>query len=569
MAFKEEILIGSKADTRGFKKAESAAAKLSKQLKNLGAVVGVSLGTAAIVNFGKASVKAFTEDQKSAVRLSTAVKNLGLAYEQANVDEFISNLERSASIADDVLRPAFQSLLTTTGSVTEAQKILKTAIDASRGSGYDLATVTSDLSKAYVGNTKSLQKYYLGLSKTQLAAMSFEEIQAKLNKQFTGASSAYLATYAGKMDALTTAAGNAQEVIGGALVDALIAMSGAGDVQGVVDKIDGISTASANAILRLGELSQALYFSTFKLDLAEFLGFSTAGVDRFEKLIEEQRRRAQYATASAFDPMNNALTGYKKDEKAARDAKKAAELQAKLLKQSLDNQKKLTLEQKKQTSLKKSGTVFDMEQIQLIAALKGKLSAEERLRVEAQLALLNDNDVLAQRLTKQILMAQDATGGLYQYFLTVGDAKIKNPFAFLDDWIIEFQKKLNALSIPDFETGKNGALTGLPIGSSGGIGTTSISPSVSSNAAIQSTFNKVLQDSLAAGNNYTQSAILGLSSARYEAAAQSYGMGGTQVIELKITGGDDVSKAIASNLQQQSLSTGNVTYINRRTGGFE
>jgi hypothetical protein len=41
------------------------------------------------------------------------------------------------------------------------------------------------------------------------------------------------------------------------------------------------------------------------------------------------------------------------------------------------------------------------------------------------------------------------------------------------------------------------------------------------------------------------------------------------VVELKITGGDDVSKAIANNIQQQSLSSGNQTYINRRTGGFE
>ena len=557
MATREEILIGSKADTRGFKKAESAAAKLSKQIRNLGAVIGVSLGTAAIVNFGKASVKAFTDDQKSAVRLSTAVKNLGLAYEQANVEAFISSLEKSAYIADDVLRPAFQTLLTTTGSVTEAQKLLKTAIDASRGSGYDLTTVAEDLSKAYVGNTKGLQKYYLGLSKTQLAAMSFEEIQAKINKQFTGSSSAYLATYAGKMDALTTAAGNAQEVIGGALVDALIAMSGAGDIQGVVDKIDGISTASANAIGRLGELSQALYFSTFKLDLAEFLGFSTAGVDRFEKLIEEQRRRAQYATASAFDPLNNALTGYKKDEKAARDAKKAADLQAKLLKQSLDNQKKITAEQKKQAALKKAGTVFDMDQIQRIAALKGNLSEEDRLRVQAQLALLNENDVLAQKLTRQILMAQDETGGLYKYFLSIGNADIKNPFAFLDEWIIQFQKKLDALKLPSFASVApvTGAVpnfvpdyvypSGKKPGEPGFIGPVPVIPSTNTDTLPSTT-------------------AMGYAGAGSTAMAekQSY-------VEFRITGGDDIAKAIANNLQQQSLSTGNVTYINRRTGGFE
>ena len=128
-------------------------------------------------------------------------------------------------------------------------------------------------------------------------------------------------------------------------------------------------------------------------------------------------------------------------------------------------------ELKKQAALKKAGTVFDLEQIQLIAALKGKLSAEERLRVEAQLALLNQNDLLAQQLTKQILMAQDATGGLYKYFLAIGDAKIKNPFAFLDQWLIDFQAKLNALKFPTAGantpttvTSNNVSVSGVPIG---------------------------------------------------------------------------------------------------------
>ena len=449
------INIDSKADLRGFKQAESAASKLNKTVKGLAATLGVAYGTRAVVNFGKASIKAFTEDQKSAIKLSQAVKNLGLSFEQTNIDGFISNLEKTAGIADDVLRPAFQALLTTTGDVAKSQDLLKTAINVSRGSGEDLNTVVDDLSKSYVGITKGLEKYKLGLSRAQLKEMSFLDVQERLNKQFKGASAAYLASYSGKMELLTTAAGNAQEVIGGALINAIINLSGAGDVQGVVNKIDAIAASSEKAITRVGELGQALYFSFSKLSYAEFLGFSTAGVDRFQKIIEEQRRKAQYAGASPFDAGNNSVTGYKKDQKAAADAKKAADLQAKLLKQSLDNQKKLTAEQKKQAALKKAGTVFDMEQIQLIAALKNQLSSEERLRVEAMLAILNENDVLAQQLTKQILMAQDATGGLYKYFLSIGDTKIKNPFAFLDQWIIDFQKKLNDLFNPSGGAKKN------------------------------------------------------------------------------------------------------------------
>jgi hypothetical protein len=75
------------------------------------------------------------------------------------------------------------------------------------------------------------------------------------------------------------------------------------------------------------------------------------------------------------------------------------------------------------------------------------LSDDDRKRAELQLALLNGNLDEADKLTKQILMAQDATGNLYKYFLQTPDAK--NPFGYLDTWIKDFQTKLNALQFPD------------------------------------------------------------------------------------------------------------------------
>lgn len=535
------INIDSKADLRGFKQAESAASKLNKTVKGLAATLGVAYGTRAVVNFGKASVKAFTEDQKSAIKLTQAVKNLGLAFEQTKIDTFISNLEKSAGIADDVLRPAFQALLTTTGDVAKSQDLLKTAINVSRGSGEDLGTVVDDLSKSYIGITKGIEKYKLGLSRAQLKEMSFLDIQERLNKQFKGASAAYLASYAGKMELLTTAAGNAQEVIGGALINAIINLTGAGDVQGVVNKIDAIAASSEKAITRVGELGQALYFSFSKLSYAEFLGFSTAGVDRFQKIIEEQRRRAQYAGANPFDVTNNSVTGYQKDKKAAADAKKAADLQAKLLKQSLDNQKALTAEQKKQAALKKAGTIFDMEQIQLVAALKGQLSEDDRKRAELQLAILNGNVDAATALSKEVLYAQDQTGKLYKYFLTIGDANIKNPFAFLDQWIIEFQKKLDSLKVPNFAAvaPTSGAVQNfipdvvypvnpLKPGDAGFIGPTIPDTNVPSGAV---------------PNFVPDTSIYGTPK------------GNTQgPISLTITGDSALTKAIADSLQVQSLS---------------
>jgi hypothetical protein len=70
----ETISIGSRADTRGFKKAESAAAKLTRSLKNLAGAFGVAYSTQAVLNFGKTSVRAFAEMSAEQDRLTRLMK---------------------------------------------------------------------------------------------------------------------------------------------------------------------------------------------------------------------------------------------------------------------------------------------------------------------------------------------------------------------------------------------------------------------------------------------------------------------------------------------------------------
>jgi hypothetical protein len=523
------VRIATIFDEAGIKKADKAVNKLQKSTSKLGRALGVSLGVAAIAQFGRAAVKAFSEDEKSTAKLTNAVRNLGLAFEQTNINSFIAGLERSASIADETLRPAFQALLTTTGSVTEAQKLLTTAIDASRGTGYDLATVAGDLSKAYVGNTKGLQKYYLGLSKAQLASMSFNEIQAKINKTFEGANKAYLNTAAGKLEAISIATGNFSEAVGGALVNALITATGSNGIEGLVGKINKLSDATVNAINE---------FETFAF-ITKYL-FNPKNIfksgEEYTKALNKFTSGLQMRGAKAYDPLNNALTGYKVDQKAAADAKKAADLQAKLLKQSLASQKALTAEQKKQAALKKAGNVFDLEQIQLVAALKGKLSDNDRLRVEAQLALLNGNEAVATKLTNQILMAQDASGNLAEFLAKLPNAK--NPFEYLDAYLSYLAGKAAAVltgsqSIPSAPSGGNTTVPTIP----------------STNVPVNPSDNMITYNQ-STGLNYNPNA-------------------NNVVVELKITGEGDLTNSIAKNLMQQSLSSGNQTYVNRRTGGFE
>jgi len=216
-------------DGKALTKGSKQIGAFEKGAKKLAGTFAAAFSVQQIAQFGKAAVKAFMDDEKAASRLAQSVKNLGLAFETPRIEEFISQLSKSSGVTDDQLRPAMQKLLQTTGSVTKSTDLLTQALDISAGSGVDYETVVSDLSAAYVGNTKGLKKYSLGLTNAELKTMSFADIQKKLTDQFSGANAQYLTTYAGKMGILSNAAGEATETIGKSLVDSLSLLAGEGN----------------------------------------------------------------------------------------------------------------------------------------------------------------------------------------------------------------------------------------------------------------------------------------------------------------------------------------------------
>ena len=541
------IRIATILDASGINKAGKSVDGFDKKLKTLGRTLGVTLSAAAITAFGKKAAQAFITDQKEAMRLTQVVKNLGLELSSPAITQYIDNLSRASGVTDSQLRPAFQALLTTTGSLTASQEALRQAIDVSVGSGVALETVAQDLASAYVGQTRGLRKYNLGLSQAQLKTASFEEVTARLNKQFSGANAAFLDTYAGKLQVLSTTAGEAQEKIGAAIIDLTMALSGTGSVDELVTKIDRMTDRFVGLMDRFTEgvaIIKAMLGA--KTWTGMFKAAQEAQVAEFNRRLKRDYMKAWEGTNVPMSPQS--LAQQKAAEAAAR--KRAQEL-AKIT-------VKNTAELKKQNALKKAGTVFDLEQIQLIAALKGKLSDEDRKRIEAQLALLNNNDALATKLTREILMAQDATGGLYRYFLTIGDAKIKNPFAFLDEWLIQFQSKLNELKFPSMPT--------------------AVAAAVAPTSGVVVGFTPTPMNPIPTAGPIQGPQIPSTNASAYSGTIPTgnftYGQGNplnTNVyvtVQGSVTTEEDLVSKIASGLQQKSLSTGDSSYINRRTGGF-
>lgn len=439
------VRIATILDSTGLKKADKAFSKFEKRTKSLGRTLGLSLSTAAVVAYGKASVKAFAEDEKAATMLANAVKNLGLQMEAPAVENFIQTLSKSAAIADDQLRPAMQKLLTTTGSVAKSQQMLSDAISISRGSGVDLATVAQDLSNAYVGNTKGLKKYNLGLTQAELKASTFLDIQTKLNKQFSGANAAYLDTYAGKMEALSVAAGEAQETIGKGLVDSLVILAGTKDgINGVTSAMENLSTQVADTFTGMAAFYDGANKGNSILSgLVSTMKFLTGHMLNLYTISKFFQKYAPYTEdPNSLQARQHAAYGGASARSAAEIAaeKRNKELQA-LLKKQMNSQKALTAEQKKQLALKKAAAIFDMEQIQIIAALKGNISEDERKRLELQLAIATGNVDEAKKLTYELAISQGMTVKLAQSLASMPMAN--NPFAgwkgYLDE--IELQAK--------------------------------------------------------------------------------------------------------------------------------
>jgi hypothetical protein len=109
-------------------------------------------------------------------------------------------------------------LALSTKDTGKAQELLALALDVSKGSGKDLETVANALGKAQDGNTTSLGRLGLGLSKAELATLSFEQLQTKLSDLFGGAAARNAETFQGRIDVLKNGFNEAKEAVGTALL---------------------------------------------------------------------------------------------------------------------------------------------------------------------------------------------------------------------------------------------------------------------------------------------------------------------------------------------------------------
>lgn len=445
------------ADTRGAKKADKSLKSLIKNTKSFGLTSRLSIGAAsvALTAFAKKSVAAALADEKAQKSLTQTLKNLGLAYSTVGVTNYIDSLQRATGVSEDELRPAFQKLLLVLGDVGKAQSALSLAMDISAGTGKDLNAVSMALAKGYSGQTTALSRLGAGLDKSLLKSGDMEAITAQLSKLFAGQAQAAVKTYSGQMAVLAISAQEASETIGFALVDSIAKLSGEQGVKGLAMQMESLAQSNADVLIGLTDiLAKFQIMKTAKaskgsiLDLIPIVGPSLSRIlrSRGERVRESQTARSE---ANPFDRgLNNRALAL-----ATKIVAKKKEA-AKIDKASAAN-----------TKLQR---MFDIDAIQIAAALKGKISELDRKSLEAMQALKTEDkndDISALKELEQTKISADA-------------ADRSRKIAALQDTI-----NLNKLALADVES-TLAKIAKLPVPILGNIG--GITPATPNVAAGQS-----------------------------------------------------------------------------------
>jgi hypothetical protein len=407
---------------KSFADADKATKKLTGSVKNLGRTLGVTLSAAAVLAYGKASVKAASEDIKAQRLLATTLKNVGLAYAAVDAEGFISKMQSQTGVLDDQLRPAFAQLAGVTGSVAKTEKLLALAFDVSSGSTLDYASSVDLLAQAYVGNKKALKQLNLGYTQAELAAMSFDQIQQIITDRFAGSGKAALDTYIGQMSLLAVATNNAKEIIGTSLLGAIDSVGGSDGIDNLGKDIENAAKSLANFIDSIVYLKEqiatipgaGIVKGVFGA-VGNVLGrFSPQRAAELLKEIKGPQPFSQPMSLANQDTGRAALAASKKAEldaiKRNKELAKLANAQAKSAAATAKAKKDQAALDKAALALGKGQDVFNLDAIQIQAALLAKQDEINKLGVSAsdQQRLQLANDLVRLTIKQDMLALEDA-----------------------------------------------------------------------------------------------------------------------------------------------------------------
>jgi hypothetical protein len=273
-------------------------------------------------------------------------------------------------------------------------------MDVSAATGRSLTQVTTALSRAYAGNTTGLSRLGAGLDKNLLKAGNMDDIMAELNNKFSGQAAARLDTYAGKLSLISVAAANSREIIGKGLLDALSALGKDNSIASVTNSMEDFATATSEVLVGLGKVAGKLKEITNIPGIDGSFLRNVPGIGAVLRATEALRGagRQQVDTGGQERTAGRINAQQRKQEERA-------------IKNSVALRKAENDLLKKKTAVDQLKDKFDLERIGLNVALNEAVDAETKLRIKAQIAILDNNEALA----KKLLAEMEATNKLKEF----------------------------------------------------------------------------------------------------------------------------------------------------------
>lgn len=182
--------VGTAART-GLGQAETAATGLKASLASIGSValgVGLIQGVEELARTLDSAAHAASNDVASQTILATTLRNSADATSDQidSTEKFIESQSKLAAVVQSEVRPAFDVLVRSTHDIGQAQTLLRTALDVSAGTGRDVTSVATALSKAYEGDTVALKRLLPEVGGLIRDGASFSEILQTLTTDFHG-----------------------------------------------------------------------------------------------------------------------------------------------------------------------------------------------------------------------------------------------------------------------------------------------------------------------------------------------------------------------------------------------
>jgi len=458
-----DINLGSKFDAKGFKQAETATEKLVKSTKRLAGAIGIAFSAQAVVNFGRLAVKASMDQQAEQNRLNQLLKvgvgattqEIALLNDQTKALEKIGVVTGGNITQTQSQLATFNLQVSTIKTLTPAILDYVTAEKGATASTEDFKSMTNGLAQALNGNFGSLTRvgFVLDENTKKQIKSGTETERAKalvevLNSTYKDFNKNLRDTDAGQMQVLANAAQEATTIIGTGLLDALKNVGDLDSVDNLAQEMQDLSLYTADAIRGLGVLTGKLQSIPVIGDFGfkEFIGaipliggyFNIAAeLGKTARLSKDMFNFASGGGAGAYSP--DRASEAARQKKLKDDEIKRAKALAKI-----ENDKLKKAREK--SALDKANSLFDAQQTQILAALKGSITDEERKRLELQLAIITGQTSEASKLAGELAKSQGLSKELAAYLASLPDAK--NPFTAWKSYLDMIEAQVRRISNP-------------------------------------------------------------------------------------------------------------------------